>query len=122
MSIGEICRRLREGQDLTCEVSADDAEYRRFAFVASRPKRYQSPGAGPEAVQYRVGSVELPIKILELEARGEVIHQSDFRRQYPAGIAIGPEAAAELLLETIGDRKIIQPLQNDLDFEPAVLL
>lgn len=117
----EICARLRAGQRLACEVSADDTEYRRFVFADSMPKEFQPSGAGPEAIKYGVGSVEIPIRILELEAQGEVIHQRDFQRQIPAGVVVGPEAAAKLLIETIGERQIIQPLQNDRDFEPPVL-
>ncbi|MEL6338561.1 MAG: hypothetical protein AAFQ65_01500 [Myxococcota bacterium] len=109
---------LNQGIDLSCEVEATRSGYRRLAYIWQLPDRFQTS----EVTQFTVGCFELPIAVVEAEARGELVDQVDTHVDARHLIASGSEEALMLLKQLLGDRRVIQALQDDKTFRPSFIL
>ncbi|MEL6338565.1 MAG: hypothetical protein AAFQ65_01520 [Myxococcota bacterium] len=95
---------------------------RRFSYVIHAARRLQT--APPDAADrlFFVGTLELPTELLEAEARGEIRDQADCRERIEHRTAHGASEAVAAIQQIVGDQKVIQPLQDEYEFEPPVLV
>ncbi|MEL6338559.1 MAG: hypothetical protein AAFQ65_01490 [Myxococcota bacterium] len=113
---------LRSGRGIACEVLADKATNRRFAYVVHAVESYQRGPPESKERLFRVGTLELPSHFLEAEKRGEVWDQDEFEEASVDEIAAGAVAAVKRMYELIGARQIVQPIQDEYGFQPPVLM
>lgn len=76
---------LNQVIDLSCEVEATRSGYRRLAYIWQLPDRFQTP----DVTQFAVGCFELPIAVVEAEARGELVDQVDTHVDAQHSVASG---------------------------------
>lgn len=122
MSRDELIRHLESGQSLMCELEASDAKRRRFAFAIHAVDDVASTKPDSEDRLFSIGALELPSELLEAEAAGEVRDQADCRTWVTQQTARGASEALAMLYSVMEKRKVLQPLQDEYDFKPIVLL
>ncbi|MEL6338563.1 MAG: hypothetical protein AAFQ65_01510 [Myxococcota bacterium] len=113
---------LRSGRSLMGELGTRNADKRRFAYVVHVAEDLQKSSADSEDRRFFVGTLELPTELLEAEARGEVRDQADCRERIDHCTAHGASEAVAAIQQIVGDQKFIQPLQDEYEFSPPVLV
>lgn len=68
---------LRRGEDMSCELSADHSSRRRFAYIRCWRGEQPDPSLDSDNQAFVVGTFEIPVEVLDAEARGEVMDQVD---------------------------------------------
>ncbi|MEL6338557.1 MAG: hypothetical protein AAFQ65_01480 [Myxococcota bacterium] len=118
----DVTSHLCRGDALSCELSADHGDRRRFAYIRSYHGEQPASAADSDDRAFVVGTFEIPVEVLDAEARGQVMDQIDHQydhQQYPVQ---GTAAALQMLDRICIGRTVVQSLQDDRWFEPPILI
>ncbi|MEO0592108.1 MAG: hypothetical protein AAFZ38_00895 [Myxococcota bacterium] len=118
----ELEEHLRCGKSFVCELAAPTPSSRRFAYIQHAADELQEGDARSENRLLFVAAFELPTELLEAKARGEIRDQADCRERIDHCTAHCASEAVAAIQQIVGDQKVIQPLQDEYEFNPPVLV